>query len=204
MGLLNRNAIFGLIAGFALSNIIFSTHITTVDDFDQPAPTIHAATSQSTSPHGTDTNGAIKVSSSVCDHLNGLSTLNIWNDHINTIFQASRHSNDDKYAWHDFTAMLLKEITPRLPQSVKFLPFRQQDQVGNILDVVFQRYQYVKHHQSSNITINAIDPPRKVHILVAGGSVPRGMNCPEYPIDDGTHAHIFCAWPRRLKNLINT
>lgn len=98
MGLLNRNAIFGLIAGFALSNIIFSTHITTVDDFDQPAPTIHAATSQSTSPHGTDTNDTIKVSSSVCDHLNGLSTLNIWNDHINTIFQASRHSNDDKYA----------------------------------------------------------------------------------------------------------
>mmetsp|Transcript_22811 Transcript_22811/g.33807 ORF Transcript_22811/g.33807 Transcript_22811/m.33807 type:complete len:614 (+) Transcript_22811:97-1938(+) len=198
MGFMNRNAIFGLIAGFALSNIIFSTQITTIDDFDQPAPTIYAATS----PHGTETNGTIEVSS-ICDHLNGLSTFKIWNEHIHTIFQASRHSNDDNYAWHDFTAMLMKEITPRLPQSVKYLASRQQDEIGNILDVVFQRYQYVKHHQSSNITTNTIQPPRKLHILVAGGSVTRGMNCPEYPIDDGTHAHIFCAWPRRLKNLIN-
>jgi len=193
---LNRNTLIGLIAVFALSNFLFSINETSTFSSwrygDQPVVIDENAT---ISHHD-------EAADSICDSM-GPSAFATWNENIKSIFQASRHSNDDNYAWHDFTAELMKEMTPRLPQSVKYLPFRQWTQVGHILDVAFQRYRYVQeHNQSSNITTHKTEP-RKVHILVVGGSVTRGMNCPEYPINDGTNAHIHCAWPRRVKNLIN-
>jgi hypothetical protein len=200
MARINRDLLFGLIAGFALSNLLFSFN--TTSKIKSWYKEDQALLRDVNATYSRD-NAATDINR-ICDLL-GPSAFTMWDENIQSIFQASRHSNDDDYTWHDFTAKLMKEITPRLPQSVKYLPFRHWDQVGHILDVVFQRYKHVQqqeYNQANNITTQ-IKEPRKLHILVVGGSVTRGMNCPEYPINDGTNAHIHCAWPRRVKNLIN-
>ena len=49
------------------------------------------------------------------------STDKIWRHHIPQIFNHSRHTDDQQFNYHDFTAMLLDFVTPRLRNSVKNL-----------------------------------------------------------------------------------
>ena len=54
--------------------------------------------------------------------LENSSTNKIWKHFIPEIFRLSQNTNDDKeYAWHDFTALLLDFVTPRLQNSVRDL-----------------------------------------------------------------------------------
>uniref|UniRef100_A0A7S3VCV0 SGNH hydrolase-type esterase domain-containing protein n=1 Tax=Chaetoceros debilis TaxID=122233 RepID=A0A7S3VCV0_9STRA len=154
---------------------------------------------------------------SICDALQHQSPMKIWTDHLNPIFHASRHllDREDQYIWHDFTAQLLNYMTPqRLATSVKALPFRQWDQVEHILKVVWERYAYylkindadaaTAKTAAANVPVPPGPPPRKLNILVMGGSVTMGVICKTNPVERTTRfGRRSCAWPTRLEQFLN-
>jgi len=140
-------------------------------------------------------------SSGMCSAFRSSSApASIWSQHLKEVFWASRHDQDkeDEYLWHDFTALLLHRITPRrLQSSIKTLPLRYWNQVGDILKVGWDRYQFLQG--KSNAT-----EPRRIHVLVMGGSVTMGVGCMNNPVADTSRfARRGCAWPTRLGQFFN-
>ena len=139
------------------------------------------------------------------------SASSIWVKHLNEIFYASRHAEDkeEEYVWHDFTARLLNIMTPqRLQMSIKTLPSRHWDKVGEILDLAWKRYQFKKQGQTMtshrNGEKNKANEPRKLNILVMGGSVTMGVFCHNNPVQQTSRfARRNCAWPTRLGHFFN-
>ncbi len=154
-------------------------------------------------------------SSDVCLAIHSLpssSTMSIWKnslltDHDNTgnfksIYWGNKHENDYSFVYHDFTMRLLYYMTPqRLQTTVKSLPSRQWDKVGQILDVAYERYNYLQQkEQNPKLFPPDYDEPPKVNILVMGGSVTQGvMHMEQNPVH---FSHSMYkdkgAWPRRL------
>ena len=120
------------------------------------------------------------------------SALSIWHQHLDKIFNASHHRDDEQFIWHDFTARLLHFVTPRLQHSVQTLP-TDWDKVGTILDILYERVQYLAvaeeekkvellgkdndndHDKKKNR--HEAHEPRPLRILIMGGSVTVGINC---------------------------
>ena len=65
------------------------------------------------------------------------------------------------------------------------------DKVGSILEKGFKRYKYLKNGGK------LADAPPPVRILILGGSVTLGANCPRYPAWKGTTAVHSCSWVGR-------
>ncbi len=128
------------------------------------------------------------------------SPSSLWSQHLKDIFLASRHDQDEEgeYIWHDFTAMLLNYITPRrLQSSIKNLPSRYWDQVGKVLKLGWDRYQFKKNKSKGT-------KPRKINILVMGGSVTMGVFCQTNPVQETSRfTRRSCAWPTRLGHFLN-
>jgi hypothetical protein len=142
-------------------------------------------------------------------NLHSLSPSYIWNRNLDQVFLASRHLQDfkEEYKWHDFTARLLYIInTQRMQNGIKTLPKRYWDQIGYVLEIVWKRYQYVQ--QQSKLQQKKIqrgDPPRKLHILVMGGSVTMGVQCHNNPVEETSRfSRRNCAWPTRLEQFLNS
>lgn len=133
-------------------------------------------------------------------NLQSSSASSIWSQHLKDIFFASRHDQDEKneYVWHDFTAILLNYISPRrLQTSIKTLPSRYWDQVGKVLQIAWDRYQF---QQSKAKGVK----PRKLNILVMGGSVTMGVFCQNNPVQETSRfTRRNCAWPTRLGQFLN-
>lgn len=131
----------------------------------------------------------------------------IWKEHLEQIFLASRHGQDspDEYIWHDFTAKLLNYMTPqRLQTSIKTLPSRYWKQVGNIMKIAHDRHLYKQKVNNSNNKSNPKVEPRKVNILVLGGSVTMGVLCHNNPVQvTSRFSRRNCAWPTRLEQFLN-
>eukprot|EP00979_Chaetoceros_neogracilis_P005145 scaffold897_cov185-Chaetoceros_neogracile.AAC.3 len=131
----------------------------------------------------------------------------IWKEHLEQIFLASRHGQDspDEYIWHDFTAKLLNYMTPqRLQTSIKTLPSRYWKQVGNIMKIAHDRHLYKQKVNNSNNKGNPKVEPRKVNILVLGGSVTMGVLCHNNPVQvTSRFSRRNCAWPTRLEQFLN-
>lgn len=145
------------------------------------------------------------------------SILSLWSSHLPHVFNASRHSADPTYIFHDFTAQLLHLVTPdRLQRSIKTLPL-DWTPVGRALDIVHHRLismhneiQSFKNDNDDGIMpadeiimkrINANpEHPRKLNILVMGGSVTMGVVCHINPVttSTGKYSRRDCAWPGRL------
>lgn len=143
-----------------------------------------------------------------------LSSSFIWSHHLTDIFKGSRHFQDYHFEWHDFTALLMKYITPRrLQTSVKALPYRHWDKVGEILNVAWNRYQFLKQQEANGSAATeqqetnerVATEPRKVSILVMGGSVTMGVQCLNNPVMQSSRfARRNCAWPTRLSILFES
>jgi len=140
---------------------------------------------------------------SVVSRFPSTSSVSIWRRNLEPIKWTTKHYNDHEFNFHDFHARMMHYLTPqRLQNSVKTLPFNQWEKVGEILDIAFKRYQYIQDQQNGKKQSGGDGKePRKLRILVMGGSVTAGVNCRENtvlgrPIKLGRRN---CAWPRRLE-----
>ena len=156
--------------------------------------------------------------SSICSAINRLpstSTMSIWKHVLQTddndpdtksIRWASKAKHDFKFQFHDFTMKLSQYMTPqRLQMSIKNIPFRQWDQVGKILDLLYERFQYLhKGGGKGDEQKEGGTEPRKVQILVLGGSVTNGVRCKANPVNMKIKLLTVnrCAWPGRLQTFI--
>ncbi len=148
------------------------------------------------------------------------SILSLWSLHLRHVFNASRHPADPTFIFHDFTSQLLKLMTPdRLQRSVKTLPL-DWTPVGRALDVVhrrltsihdeirsYQKMQRDVQNDDDRIPIDELrriddspSHPRKLNVLVMGGSVTMGVVCHINPVTaaTGKYSRRDCAWPGRL------
>ncbi|KAL7435777.1 hypothetical protein ACHAXH_004180 [Discostella pseudostelligera] len=146
------------------------------------------------------------------------SILSLWSSHLPQIFNATRHSADKDFTFHDFTALLLHFMTPdRLQRSVKTLPL-DWTPVGRGLDIIHRRLtsifdQVHAYQHQHNLNVDDEIPteemkrinsnpnhPRKLNILVMGGSVTMGVVCHVNPVttSTGKYSRRDCAWPGRL------
>ncbi|KAL9182251.1 hypothetical protein ACHAXT_012903 [Thalassiosira profunda] len=146
-------------------------------------------------------------------------TLSLWSHHLGHVFNATKHSADEEeYIFHDFTALLLHFMTPdRLQRSVKTLPL-DWTPVERSLDVLHRRLKAVHaevdaYRQKKGLTADDPIPseemkninknpklPRKLNILVMGGSVTMGVVCHINPVttQTGKYSRRNCAWPGRV------
>ena len=102
--------------------------------------------------------------------------MDLWNQHILKIFSMSRIPHDASYNFHDFTAQLLQIISPRLPRSVKTVPFDWKP-IENALTVAWERYKYLQLPEEERKMIPIHERPRPLKVLAMGGSVAVGRNC---------------------------
>lgn len=135
----------------------------------------------------------------------------IWNYFIKDIFNASKVDNDIHHVYDDFIKeILLQCMKPtRLAISRKTLPFSQWNQIHKFLNISYQRWLYI--HNNNNMNNNSHNIPRKLNIVVFGGSVTSGKDCYYHPINITTNnEHKFpymtedeCSWSYRLERFLN-
>ena len=148
-------------------------------------------------------------------------TLSLWSSHLPQILNATQHSADKTYEFHDFTAQLLSILSPdRLQRSVKTLPL-DWTSVERCLDIIHSRLVSVQADVDTYILMNndklplPLPPlevmksinnnskhPRKLNVLVMGGSVTMGVVCHINPVttQTGKYSRRDCAWPGRLSS----
>lgn len=150
-------------------------------------------------------------------------TLSLWAHHIPHILNASQHFADFKdFKFHDFTALLLHFMTPdRLQRSVKSLPLDWtpvERGLGviqrrlNFLQTEMDRYRKANNMQRHEMIppevmkeINANpDSPRKLNLLIMGGSVTMGVVGHINPVTSETswYTRRAGAWPSRLSQFL--
>ena len=156
-------------------------------------------------------------------------TLSLWSSQLHRIVDATRHGMDrPEYALRDFTALLLDRMTPdRLQRSVKTLPL-DWTPVERCMDVIRRRLASIRddvdaHSVRENgrttspdgdvvrppadvmARING-DPkhPRKLNVVVMGGSVTMGVVCHVNPAtrETGRYSRRACAWPGRVSDFL--
>jgi lysophospholipase L1-like esterase len=133
------------------------------------------------------------------------SATSLWHQHINSILQATQLPNDRRFKFHDFTAQLLQLISPRLPRSVKSIPYDWAS-VEQALTIGWERYQYLQLPKSQQAAVDT--PPRPVKILLMGGSLLVGTNCRKLLTELQLGGPIRlptrdCTWSNRLGQFLN-
>ena len=121
----------------------------------------------------------------------------------------------------------------RLLRGVKHLPVQYWDRVGDILTLAVKRYRHLEQvngevNDQVNVEVNAdhqtkanggggsaggsndddaldkVEVPRKINILIMGGSVTMGVLCSQNPVEETSRfARRDCAWPNRLSQFLN-
>jgi lysophospholipase L1-like esterase len=131
------------------------------------------------------------------------SATSLWHQHINSILQATKLPNDPRFKFHDFTAQVLQLISPRLPRSVKSLPYDWAS-VEQALTIGWERYQYLQLPKIQQAAVNS--PPRPVKILLMGGSLLVGTNCRKLLSELKLSFRLpkrDCTWSNRLGQFLN-
>lgn len=147
--------------------------------------------------------------------------LSLWSHHMPNILNATKHWSDrENFLYHDFTALLLFFLTPdRLQRSVKTLPL-DWTPVERGLNVIQRRVHFLqtemdRYRQKNNLSsqdeipieaMKAIndDPkaPRRLNLLVMGGSVTMGVVCHINPVNEKGPNRRDGAWPARLDHFL--
>ena len=135
------------------------------------------------------------------------SAFSLWNLKINSILEATRlMPNDPDFNFHDFTTEVMQIITPRLPRSVKSIPY-EWGSVERAMSVAWERYQYLQLSQEKRDSVDS--PPRPLKILVMGGSVLVGRNCRKLLSELRLGEKMGlpnrdCTWSNRLDSFLNS
>jgi lysophospholipase L1-like esterase len=151
-------------------------------------------------------------------------TLSLWSHHMSNILDASKHYPDiDEFQYHDFTALLLHFMTPdRLQRSVKTLPL-DWTPVERSLGVLQRRLTFIQSEMDSYRIKNNLQPndtipdeamkiinenpnaPRKLNLLIMGGSVTMGVVGHINPVSSKMSSGYMRragAWPARLEQFL--
>ena len=131
------------------------------------------------------------------------SAFALWNQKINSILFATRLPNDPKFQFHDFTTELLQIITPRLPRSVKSVPY-EWGPLEKAMTVAWERYQYLQLPRKKRDAV--VSPPRPLKILLMGGSLLVGTNCRKLLTELKLGFRLpkrDCTWSNRLDKFLN-
>jgi lysophospholipase L1-like esterase len=131
------------------------------------------------------------------------SATSLWHQHINSILQATQLPNDPRFKFHDFTAQVLQIISPRLPRSVKSLPYDWAS-VEQVLTIGWERYQYLQLPKSQQAAVDT--PPRPVKILLMGGSLIVGTHCRKLLSELNLSFRLpnrDCTWSNRMGKFLN-
>ena len=149
-------------------------------------------------------------------------TLSLWSHHMPNILNATKHWGDrEEFEYHDFTALLLHFMTPdRLQRSVKTLPL-DWTSVERSLSVIHQRLQFLQSEKDNYRKMNNLQPtdevpldvmkkinddpkaPRKLNVLVMGGSVTMGVVCHINPVTPRGPNRRDGAWPSRFDHFLH-
>lgn len=137
------------------------------------------------------------------------SAMELWSSQLGFIHNASRLPNDKNYAFSDFTAELLHLVSNRLPRSVKTIP-HHWDSVQQILKVGYERWKYLNDISNLEQLPNEEkdNAPRKVKILIMGGSVLYGVRCNDVMYELRVNKDMYlrdrqCNWANRLGCFLN-
>jgi len=130
----------------------------------------------------------------------------LWLSHIPTILQASRHADDTDYVHEDWTATLLKSISPysildHLPNDNSMNQMSKKD-IERIIGILMRRL--LGLFQSSGLAYANMPPP--LRIAVFGGPTVEGMGCSRARVDiprSSMSSPIFCSFPHRLEHFLN-
>eukprot|EP00804_Cyclotella_cryptica_P023088 CCRYP_000332-RA/>CCRYP_000332-RA protein AED:0.27 eAED:0.27 QI:273/1/1/1/1/1/2/314/757 len=148
--------------------------------------------------------------------------LSMWSSHLPNIFNATKHPGDqDDFTYHDFTALLLHFMTPdRIQRGVKTLPL-DWSPVERGLDVIYKRWEFIQNEVEAYRVKNNLDwgksippnvlqdiqnnpkIPRKLNIVVMGGSVTMGVVCNVNPVTSTGITRRSCAWPGRMTSFFS-
>jgi hypothetical protein len=134
------------------------------------------------------------------------STIDVWNSMLDKIVEASRHELDRRWVLHDFTAQLLHLVSPdRLARSTMSLP-HDWTPVQKVLKLLYKRHSYVTNQKNGGATPPLHLQPRKLKILVMGGSLIVGVNCRKIVKAhklDMLMPNRLCTWTHRLESFLN-
>ena len=133
----------------------------------------------------------------LCHGLRNEKTQDIWMAHLPELLKWSIHPYDKERIFVDFQAQLLHLMSPeRFERAIKTLPHRYWDSVKAAKEITRNRVEALK--------LNATNPPRKLHILVMGGSVAEGDKCnPRVKGIELQQRRRSCAWPFRLQFILD-
>jgi len=144
-----------------------------------------------------------------CSHFGAYipSAATFWNRHLASIFEGVHRffpEKEGENVYHDFTALLLHLMsTERLESSIKTVPLRSWDRIGELIDIANKRMAWVNEGMPK--LGRDEKEPRRVYILVLGGSVTMGMGCDANPVRDNTKiGPRTCAWPTRVKEFLKS
>ena len=157
-------------------------------------------------------NKEVTSSGSFCSILRGNeaipSAAHLWRKYTSLILSSSEYG---RVYDHDFAAKLMNIITPqRLQAAMKALPKtnEQWEAIGDMLDIAFKRWEFMEERKrkwgAREHYKEEPNEPRKVNVLVFGGSVTLGVECFRNHFGNNKIMNYNkCAWPSRLDNLLN-
>ncbi len=133
----------------------------------------------------------------------------LWSSHFSTILQASRHADDVAYAHEQWTATILKSLSPYSildhisdNDFVKGLPPNDIERISGIL---VRRFLGLLQHGGNTDVQNSMPPP--LRIAVFGGPTVEGKGCHRaniaMPQGSSMTNPAFCAFPYRLELFLN-
>lgn len=127
-------------------------------------------------------------------------TEDVWRSHLPRILNWSIHPLDPDRDFEGFTARLLYTVSAaRLKRGVKSVPHRSWESLRAAVEIAHARWIYVQNNETASD-----EAPRKLRILVMGGSVAFGDLCNYVPgAGRFPQRKRQCSWPTRIEFMLN-
>jgi len=131
----------------------------------------------------------------------------LWSSHLSTILQASRHADDTAYSHKNWTATLLKTLSPysildHLPNANSAKAMDAKD-IERISGIIVRRFLGVLQNGGKA----SVNMPPPLRIAVFGGPSVEGKGCHRtraaMPQGSVMANPAFCAFPYRLEQFLN-
>mmetsp|Transcript_26128 Transcript_26128/g.55114 ORF Transcript_26128/g.55114 Transcript_26128/m.55114 type:complete len:770 (-) Transcript_26128:501-2810(-) len=133
----------------------------------------------------------------------------MWSSHISSVIEASRHSDDTSYMHKNWTAMLLKFLSPysildHIPTDENSNKAMSDSDIDRIIGILVRRFLGLLQI-SGNSPSGFMPPP--LRIAVFGGATVEGKGCHRARVSIPQGSVManpsFCAFPYRLEMFLN-
>ena len=138
----------------------------------------------------------------------------LWQSHIPSILEASRHPDDTDYSHRHYTKVILDSLSPYSlldPSVLSSNPRRMMkaDDIERILGILLRRLFGLLHKNDENLSSNTtIYMPPPLRIAVFGGPTTEGKGCHRARVGISPKSIMknpaFCGFPYRLEKFLNS